>query len=153
MENDWSPCLQTLEGHRNWVSSVVSSHDHKYLASVSDDKTIKIWDLDNGKCLQTFKVHSDWAMSVVFSHNSNHLASASADGIIKIWDANDGKCLQTLQVGRVLLNISFDSTGSFLHTEIGTFILDFLSASMPTQSTADPKKTACRISTYVLAFG
>ena len=97
MRNDWSPCLQTLEGHSDRVSSVVFSHDSKHLASASDDETIKIW------------------------------------------DASNGNCLQTLDVGRILSNISFDTTGSVLHSEIGAFILDIPSTSIPAQSKADRK--------------
>ncbi|KAL8739890.1 MAG: hypothetical protein Q9190_007349 [Brigantiaea leucoxantha] len=84
MRNDWSPCLQTLEGHSGWVYSVVFSHDSKYLALASADETIKIWDASNGNCLQTLEGHSGWVSSVVFSHDSKHLASASDDETIKI---------------------------------------------------------------------
>ncbi|CAG8344826.1 unnamed protein product, partial [Penicillium salamii] len=44
-------CLQTLEGHDNWVTSVVFSHDSSRVASGSHDKTIKIWDAHTGACL------------------------------------------------------------------------------------------------------
>lgn len=91
-------------------------------------------------CLQTLEDHSGWVGSVVFSHDGTHLASASGDQTIKIWDASSGKCLQTLNIGRSLSNILFDTTGSFLHTEIGTFNLDVPSASLPVQSTADYRR-------------
>lgn len=32
-EDDWNPCLQTLEAHSNVVRSVAFSHDSKLLAS------------------------------------------------------------------------------------------------------------------------
>src|SRR5881398_1412290 len=52
MEDKWSPCLQTLEGHSNSVNSVAFSHDSARLASASGDKTVKIWDASSGECLQ-----------------------------------------------------------------------------------------------------
>ncbi|KAH8731665.1 hypothetical protein GQ44DRAFT_585451, partial [Phaeosphaeriaceae sp. PMI808] len=97
MSDNWSACLQTLEGHSNIVSSVVFSHDSTRLASASRDSTIKIWDASSGACLQTLKGHSYWVNSVVFSHDSTRLASASRDSTIKIWDASSGACLQTLK--------------------------------------------------------
>jgi WD40 repeat protein len=91
-------------------------------------------------CLQTLEGHSGSVSSVAFSHDSARLASASADNTVKIWDASSGECLQTLGIGKVLFNISFDSTGSYLHTEIGTIAIDGSSASNITPSVTDPQK-------------
>jgi WD40 repeat protein len=49
-------CLQTLEGHSDYVRSVVFSHDSTRLASASDDITVKIWDAGSGDCLQTLDI-------------------------------------------------------------------------------------------------
>jgi WD40 repeat protein len=58
MQDDWASCLQTLEGHSDWVTSVAFSHDDRRLASASYDNTVKIWDAASGKCLQTLEVNS-----------------------------------------------------------------------------------------------
>jgi WD40 repeat protein len=97
ISNDWSACLQTLEGHSGEVSSVAFSHDSARLASASDDSTIKIWDAHSGGCLQTLEGHSRAVSSVAFSHDSARLASASSDSTIRIWDASTGACMQTLE--------------------------------------------------------
>ncbi|KAF2192900.1 YVTN repeat-like/Quino protein amine dehydrogenase [Zopfia rhizophila CBS 207.26] len=88
-------------------------------ASASGDNTVKVWDASSGECLQTLEGHSYLVCSVAFSHDSTWLASASGDNTVKIWDASSGECLQTLNIGKALINISFDTTGSYLHTEIG----------------------------------
>jgi WD40 repeat protein len=144
LTEEWSACLQTLEGHSNAVRSVVFSHDSTRLASASDDNTVKMWDASTGACLQTLEGHSDWVRSVVFSHDSTRLASASGDNTVKMWDASSGACvqtleghsddvntvkmwdastgacLQTLDVGKVLFHLSFDRNNSRLLTEIGS---------------------------------
>jgi WD40 repeat protein len=97
MSDGWSACLQTLEGHSDWVSSVAFSHDSTRLASASDDNTVKIWDASSGACLQTLEGHSGRVSSVAFSHDSTRLASASNDNTVKMWDASSGACLQTLK--------------------------------------------------------
>ncbi|KIX02800.1 uncharacterized protein Z518_08743 [Rhinocladiella mackenziei CBS 650.93] len=44
---NWNPCLQTLEGHENWVNSVVFSPDGRQLASGSHDRTgLSRWSTD-----------------------------------------------------------------------------------------------------------
>ncbi|KAF1931002.1 uncharacterized protein M421DRAFT_363951 [Didymella exigua CBS 183.55] len=74
-------------------------------------------------CLQTLEGHSDTVRSVAFSRDSTRLASGTGDGALRIWDASSGVCLQTLEIGHTPFNLSFDSTGSILYTEMGTIAL------------------------------
>ena len=129
IEEKWSPCLQTLEGHSLSVNSVAFSHDSARLASASVDRTVKVWDAHSGQCLQTLEGHSDRVRSVAFSHDSARLASASVDSTVKVWDAHSGQCLQTLTIGKALARISFDITGSYLRTEFGTINISASSSS------------------------
>src|SRR2546421_4027786 len=129
MQDDWSSCLQTLEGHTDPVRSVAFSHDDKRLASASNDRTVKVWDTASGKCLQTLEGHSGYVTSVAFSHDDKRLASASYDRTVKVWDTASGKCLQTLEVSTTPHNISFDTADQYLRTDIGVIILDVSSPS------------------------
>jgi hypothetical protein len=65
--------------------------------------------------------------------------SPSHDSTVKIWDTSSGECLQTLGIDKTLSNISFDTTGSCLHTEIGTVNIGASPASNTTPNVADPQ--------------
>jgi WD40 repeat protein len=138
LSEEWSACLQTLEGHSNLVSSVAFSHDSTRLASASWDRTVKMWDASSGACVQTLEGHSSTVSSVVFSHDSMRLASASYDNTVKMWDASTGACLHTLDVGKALFRLSFDRNSSRLLTEIGSIDTQ----SLETSSITDLKEPA-----------
>jgi WD40 repeat protein len=95
ISNDWSACLQTLEGHSNVVYFITFSRDSTRLASASRDGTAKIWDANSGACIQTLYVHSGPEWAVAFSLDMTRMASPS-DQDVKIWDTSNGACLQTL---------------------------------------------------------
>ena len=48
-------------GHDNWVRGVVFHPGGKAIVSVSDDKTLKVWDYRNTRCAKTLEVHSHFA--------------------------------------------------------------------------------------------
>ncbi|MEH1850655.1 MAG: ribosome assembly protein 4, partial [Nostoc sp.] len=85
--------VNTLEGHSSYVNSVAYSPNGQQLASASNDKTIKIWDVSSGQLLKTLTGHSSYVNSVAYSPNGQQLASASNDKTIKIWDVSSGQLL------------------------------------------------------------
>jgi WD40 repeat protein len=95
LEIKWGSCLQTLEGHSDWVQAIAFSHDSALLASASVDCTIWVWDPHTGTCMQTLRGHSRSVGAVVFSHDSTLLASASDDHTIRVWDPCTGICMET----------------------------------------------------------
>ncbi len=54
-------CLRTLVGHDNWVRAIVFHPGGKYLLSVSDDKTLRCWDLSqDAKCVRVLQAHEQF---------------------------------------------------------------------------------------------
>mgnify|MGYP005839066161 CR=1 FL=1 len=84
-----------IEGHSDWVYGVSFSPDGKMIASVSRDKTIKLWNSD-GSLFTTLTGHEKGVSSVSFSPDGKTIASGSWDGTIKLW-SKDGTYLDTLE--------------------------------------------------------
>ncbi len=62
------------------------SNDGKFAASGSDDKTVRIWDLESEKEIKCLKGHTRWVQALAFNNKSNLLASSGGDGKIIMWD-------------------------------------------------------------------
>jgi WD40 repeat protein len=97
-ENKYNPkpaIVQLLEGHTNTVSSVSITPDGRTLVSGSNDNTLKVWDLENGKCLCTLN-HKHRVECVWVSPDGKIAISGGHDKILRVWDIATGVCIQTL---------------------------------------------------------
>jgi small GTP-binding protein len=75
-----------LRGHTAEVNSIAWSHDGEFLASGSDDKTVRVWECRSGHQIFILEGHTDRVTSVSFSANDKLLASKSTDGTVRLWD-------------------------------------------------------------------
>ncbi len=83
------------KGHSKCVNAVL--FNDTTLATASDDKKIKIWELPKGKFTKTLKGHSAAVTCLSFLDNSYfQLFSGSADNTIKLWDIKNKRCLKTV---------------------------------------------------------
>jgi len=63
----------------NTVMAVAFSLDGKIVASVSWDKSVRLWDPATGKSCRVLRGHADYISAVMFSPNGKLVASASWD--------------------------------------------------------------------------
>lgn len=84
--------LLILRGHDNWVRGVVLHPAGRYLVSVSDDKTMRCWDLEQGgRCIRVVDAHGHfvtclaWAPDDVNGRVRCVVATGGVDGQVKVW--------------------------------------------------------------------
>lgn len=77
--------IADLDGHTRMVSCVAVGHNR--IASGSQDKTIKLWDLSTGRETITLRGHEGTVKFVAFSPDGKRLVSGSEDRTIRVWDA------------------------------------------------------------------
>ncbi len=95
------PWVQTLNGHKRSVKTVIAPQDG-WLASGSDDNTIKIWKLNEAnncyQCVQTIAENKGFVTTLTTL--DGRLISGSNDNTIKIWKLNKTtdyyNCVQTI---------------------------------------------------------
>lgn len=82
----FSPTL----GHAGFVMSVAITPDEKYIVSGSQDRTIKLWDIQSGKELRSFEGHTSYVSSVAITPDGKHIVSGGSDNTIKLWEIQSG---------------------------------------------------------------
>lgn len=99
-------------GHEERVCSVAFSSNGQTLASASDDRTIRLWDLSRHQAVpQVLQEHTERVRTLMFSPDGKMLTSASDDQTIRLWDTHQSeKGLQVEKVPQVLRGHTFDIT-------------------------------------------
>jgi WD40 repeat protein len=89
-EVDWSGCLQSLEGHKEHITTVIFSPDGRTLASASY-VTIRLWDTATGEENQILTGHAGRIIGITFTEDGKRLISVARDKSYRIWDAITGE--------------------------------------------------------------
>ena len=104
--------IAILSGHTDLVNDLIFSPDGTSLVSGSDDKTVKLWDLQTGGVVKTFLGHTSQVQSVSISADLTTIASGSGDGTICLWNIQTGECCQTIKQESYVRQVCFSPTDS-----------------------------------------
>jgi len=136
---------QYFLAHRNGgINSLDWSHNEQYIVTCGNDKTVRLFDVQQMKTLKIMHGHINLVFAVKFSPMGNLIASASFDETVKIWSSLTGECLRTLSAhtdpvtsvdfahdGTIVMSSGFDghvrlwdtSTGQCLKSHVSSQLL------------------------------
>ncbi|MFL6125013.1 AAA family ATPase [Actinophytocola sp.] len=86
-----------LVGHERMLLGVAWSPDATRLATVSADRTARIWGAADGQELTVLRGHDDWVLHVTWSPDGSRVATCSGDRTARIWDPSTGTELMVLR--------------------------------------------------------
>ena len=90
------PEKYTMAGHRAKVTKVAMHPIWSFVASASEDATIRLWDFEEGEHERTLKGHSGIVKFLAFHQNGQLLASCATDMAIKLWNLSTFAVQKTL---------------------------------------------------------
>ena len=88
---------KTLVGHADIINDIAFSSDGSILASVSEDRSAMLWDINSGDLLSSFKEENvTWESaaiktSVALSSDKKLLSTSNRGGSIIVWDIHSGE--------------------------------------------------------------
>lgn len=107
-----SRALYTRKAHDKDINAIATNHSSTLFASASQDRTVKIWTVEEGEVLGILRGHRRGVWSVRFapretpsitgdkgpaSASRGLVLTASGDKTVKIWSLTDYSCLRTLE--------------------------------------------------------
>src|SRR5262249_40399981 len=74
-----------------WVRACAVTADGKRAVSASQDKTLRVWELETGRELATLRGHTDWGGACAVTADGKEGVSASEDKTVRVWEAETGR--------------------------------------------------------------
>ncbi|CAN8068520.1 unnamed protein product [Agarophyton chilense] len=96
VSTDGSTQHTRLPGHEGRVRCVAFSADGTRVVSGSDDRTVRVWSVSNGRQLSVLSGHEHWVKCVTLSADGTRVASGSDDRTVRVWSVRDGRQLGVL---------------------------------------------------------
>nr|CCA15259.1 unknown putative [Albugo laibachii Nc14] len=127
---------RVLEGHTQGVSDIAWSPTGAWIASASDDHSVRLWDSETGDNLailgdtknrkygqhnpqKSIEVvgHTNYVYSVAFNPQGSLLASASFDETVRLWDLRTHACVAVIDAHQEAITcVAFSHDGTLLST-------------------------------------
>ncbi|MFO0808076.1 MAG: protein kinase [Gemmataceae bacterium] len=104
--------IVALHGPTAFSRAPTFSQNGCRLATIGEDKVIRIWDAESGQELVALRGHVDRVAAVAFSPDGRRLASGSVDGDLRLWDVEAGQELARLRGHtHTILTVAFSPDG------------------------------------------
>jgi WD40 repeat protein/serine/threonine protein kinase len=80
--------VRELIGPRSAVVETAFSHDGRFLAAASDERTVCVWTVDDGRRVAALDTPGGGALCLAFNPDGTRLATGGRDQVIHLWDMN-----------------------------------------------------------------
>ncbi len=104
--------LHIMKGHTGIVKSVLFSPNADYIISISNDKTMRLWDVDSGNEIEKIEFGEICVCAAV----NNYIASVDYSGNIRVFDIKTRTEINNFKNGSSVDSISISTDGKYVAT-------------------------------------
>ena len=98
---DRSSPVRMFTGHTGAVNSISFHPNSSYVATSSDDCTLRIWDIHSANCVRILTGFYGGVGEVAWSPDGRSIAAADGKGIVSVFDIGEGKKVMELKPNRL----------------------------------------------------
>jgi WD40 repeat protein len=91
------PMIHILADHMDGVRAVAVTPDGRRIVSGSNDRTLRVWDLESGQVIRTLEGHTRGVRAVAITPDGCRAVSGSNDRTLRLWDLASGQMLRALE--------------------------------------------------------
>ena len=100
--------------HNSTITALAISADHKYLATASNNKKVRIFEQNTGQLIILPLLHQAHILALEFSPDGQYLITGDLEGMVKVWHISTGKTVATLKLKSGINDIAFSPQGEFV---------------------------------------
>ena len=100
--------------HNSTITALAISADHKYLATASNNKKLRIFEQNTGQLIILPLVHQAHILALEFSPDGQYLITGDLEGMVKVWNISTGETVATLKLKSGINDIAFSPQEEFV---------------------------------------
>ncbi|BBM86146.1 caspase family protein [Candidatus Uabimicrobium amorphum] len=106
--------LRKIPTHTGAVFSIDHAPQEKMIISGGIDRTLKLWNSEDGSLITTLKGHREAIDSVSYNRQKKTIASSSRDGNIFIWSKESHEIIDSFHFSPSANHVKYDPSGKYL---------------------------------------